>query len=192
MPFIVGKPSRRIGSTRPVREVQGDSIAYHLVRSCQTRVREAVARHQGSVVKTAGESVLAVFRDSLHAVDAAASILGLIGARDLMGASDDLSTLHIGVGLHCGDVLMATENERTDYFGVAIRAAAMLSRQPGVAMTELIYADRGVVVRGIECQPTGDGCIRCARIKFESSGLPWRTPISKSSSPSAMPMEFAT
>jgi class 3 adenylate cyclase len=102
------------GSTRYYRDV-GDAPAFGAVMNHLDVLREEVARAGGTVVKTMGDAVMAVFRRPAAAVEAA-----FAGQRRL--ASD----LPLKVGIHSGPCIAVNQNDRLDYFGSTVNAAARL------------------------------------------------------------------
>jgi len=108
------------GSTRLYREI-GDAAAFGLVMSHFDILREAIAREQGGIVKNLGDAVMAVFRQPALAV------------RALLRAQRALSTppaparpLRLKVGVHHGPCIAVNFNDRLDYFGSTVNAAARL------------------------------------------------------------------
>ncbi len=118
----------------------GDSEAYASIQNHLERVAECVRQAGGQVVKTMGESLLAVFQDSSRAVSAAAA----------MSIDQEVSSALQGhpfaIGVHRGKTLVSTQNDRTDYFGSAARAVQAMPAlaQSGVLLTEQVFTDPGV------------------------------------------------
>lgn len=110
-------------STRLYRQI-GDAPAFGRVRQHFELLEQAITAEGGAVVKTIGDSVMAVFRQpvaALKAIKAAhATLLRLEGK----------PSLAIKVGLHSGPCIVVTLNERLDYFGSTVNIAARL---PGLA-----------------------------------------------------------
>jgi predicted ATPase/class 3 adenylate cyclase len=78
--------------------------------------RAAVAGHRGTVVKTTGDGMHAVFDDPLDALEAVLQL-----QRSLQAPQDGLS-LRIRCGLHAG----VSERRDNDYFGSAVNRAARI------------------------------------------------------------------
>jgi class 3 adenylate cyclase len=107
-------------STRLYREI-GDAPAYGSVLGHFDVLREAVGREGGAVVKTIGDAVLAVFRrpvSSLRAVLAAQA--------QLASPAPGIRPLFLKAGIHEGPCIAVTLNDRLDYFGSTVNAAARL------------------------------------------------------------------
>ncbi len=114
------------GSTALYERI-GDAAAYHLVRDHFAFLAEQVREHQGAIVKTIGDAVMAAFADPADAVKAALAIQHEVAAfndarRDEMGEAG----IVIKLGLHKGPCIAVTLNERLDYFGGAVNMAARL------------------------------------------------------------------
>ncbi len=140
-----------VGSTQMYAEA-GDARAFRLVREHFDALQDVVALRRGAVVKTIGDSVMAVFADSRDAVEAALEFAAA-------GAP-----LELRIGLHRGPCIAMRANERLDYFGATVNLAARVAHAAGpgeVLMTAAVADDprvadalpdgeRGtVVLRGI-------------------------------------------
>lgn len=113
------------GSTALYRRV-GDARAYALVREHFAVLAEAVRAHDGGIVKTIGDAVMAAFADPANALRAALAIEAGIAA---MNRTLDLPAdegLVVKIGLHAGPCIAVTLNERLDYFGSTVNLAARL------------------------------------------------------------------
>jgi class 3 adenylate cyclase len=107
-------------STQLYREI-GDATAFGHVMSHFDVVKKAIGEHDGAVVKTIGDAVMAVFRsavDGLHAM--------LEVQRLLAEPSDGSRPLELKAGLHTGPCIAVTLNDRLDYFGSTVNMAARL------------------------------------------------------------------
>lgn len=123
---------------------RGDPRAYHLVRLHFDELFAAADVHGGTVVKTIGDAILAVFQSPREAVAAAVQMQHAIESlnvrRNLIGEE----RLILKVGLHCGPCLSVTLNERPDYFGTTVNVAARvqgLSKGNDVVFTEAVQRD---------------------------------------------------
>jgi class 3 adenylate cyclase len=109
------------GSTA-LYERLGDAAAYQRVREHFGYLAGLVRQHEGAVVKTIGDAVMAVFADPARAVAAALAMQAHI---------DELNTastapLVLKLGLHAGACIAVTLNDRLDYFGRTVNLAARL------------------------------------------------------------------
>jgi len=123
----------------------GDAGAYNLVRDQFAYIGDIVRRHDGAVVKTIGDAVMAVFADPARALRAALEIQRDIAA---LRREPDGPALVVKLGLHEGPCIAVTLNGRLDYFGSTVNLAARLqgqSRGGDVVISETMAADPGVV-----------------------------------------------
>lgn len=106
----------------------GDARAYGWVREHYAVLTGAVRRHEGAVVKTIGDAVMAAFTDPLAALEAALAIRRDIFEFDLRLASETGGTgaMLVKLGLHSGPCIAVTLNDRLDYFGRTVNLAARL------------------------------------------------------------------
>lgn len=110
-------------STRLYRQI-GDAPAFGRVRQHFDLLEQAIAAEGGAVVKTIGDSVMAVFRQPVAALRAIQT------AHAALSRLEGTPSLAIKVGLHSGPCIVVTLNERLDYFGSTVNIAARL---PGLA-----------------------------------------------------------
>jgi class 3 adenylate cyclase len=110
------------GST-PFYERVGDAKAYHLVREHFAFLAARIREHDGAIVKTIGDAVMAAFADPGAAVHAALSIQDRVAG---FNAGHGGEPIVIKLGLHKGPCIAVTLNERLDYFGSTVNLAARL------------------------------------------------------------------
>jgi class 3 adenylate cyclase len=106
------------GSTALYERV-GDSVAYNMVRDHFALLAGIVRDHDGAVVKTIGDAVMASFGDPADAVRAALAMQAAIADHDLV----------LKLGVHVGPSVVVTLNDRLDYFGSTVNMAARLQGQ---------------------------------------------------------------
>jgi len=106
------------GSTA-LYERMGDGAAYNVVREHFALLAAIVRDHDGAVVKTIGDAVMASFGDPADAVRAALSMQARIADQDLS----------LKLGVHMGPSVVVTLNDRLDYFGSTVNMAARLQGQ---------------------------------------------------------------
>ncbi|HYF64077.1 MAG TPA: adenylate/guanylate cyclase domain-containing protein [Herpetosiphonaceae bacterium] len=111
-----------IKNSTPMYEQWGDSSAFALVRDHFDVLFGAIERHEGAVVKTIGDAVMAVFANPAHAVAAALDMNNGIAVYN--ERHSDKPPLSIKVGLHTGPCIAVNANEVLDYFGTTVNAAA--------------------------------------------------------------------
>jgi len=111
-----------VGSTR-LFEVLGDLRARDMVAICIDVMRTATEQHNGTVIKTIGDEVMATFPTADDALNAAGQMQKQISThRDLK--VDGLSVA-IRVGCHFGPVVL----ENRDVFGSSVHTANRMTSQ---------------------------------------------------------------
>ena len=113
------------GSTALYNRI-GDGPAYHLVREHFAFLAGEVREHNGAVIKTIGDAVMAAFGDPTDAVRAMLSIQSHIAA---FNASQEEEELVIKLGAHAGKTIAVNLNGRLDYFGATVNLAARLQQE---------------------------------------------------------------
>jgi len=128
-------------STRLYREI-GDATAFGRVMNHFDVLRKAIAEHDGALVKTIGDAVMAVFRSPASALRA------MVEAQQLLAAPREGGMpLTLKAGLHSGPCIAVTLNDRLDYFGSTVNMAARLeglSTGSDVIISRAIYDDAEV------------------------------------------------
>ena len=128
-------------STKLYREI-GDATAFGRVMNHFDVLRQAIAKHDGAVVKTIGDAIMAVFRC------AADGVLAMLEAqRTLSQPADGSMPLQLKAGLHTGPCIAVTLNDRLDYFGSTVNLAARLeclSTGHDVIISQSVYEDTQV------------------------------------------------
>ena len=113
------------GSTR-LYETLGDTIARELVSQCLDLMTEQVNRHNGAVIKTIGDEIMATFVTAKEAVEASMSMQEAV-AEDLpLRNQHTPPNFTIRIGMHFGSCIL----EGGDVFGDAVNVAA---RMAGIA-----------------------------------------------------------
>jgi class 3 adenylate cyclase len=128
------------GSTALYEEL-GDVTAYNLVREHFKVLFAAVTAHQGVVVKTIGDAVMASFRRPSDALEAALAVHESIDALKVPGRDESVV---VKMGLHAGPAIAVTMNERFDYFGQSVNRAARiqgLAQNQEIFFSEAIFQD---------------------------------------------------
>jgi class 3 adenylate cyclase len=125
----------------------GDAAAYRLVREHFAFLADQVREHDGGIVKTIGDAVMAAFPDPAQAVRAALSVQRSVAAfnRAQGLAVDD--GIVIKLGLHAGSAIAVTLNDRLDYFGSTVNLAARLqgqSRGGDIVLSDALALDPAV------------------------------------------------
>jgi class 3 adenylate cyclase len=139
------------GSTE-MYERMGDAPAYALVQKHFELMGEVVRRHEGGIVKTIGDAVMAAFTRNERAVAAALDIQEAFAR-----SPHPLAQIEVKIGIHRGPAIAVTSNRMLDYFGRTVNVAARAqgeSRPGEVLLTEEVWSDpavaRLVAERGYE------------------------------------------
>jgi class 3 adenylate cyclase len=132
----------------------GDLNAYALVREHFGRLARVVVRHDGAVVKTIGDAVMAAFARPADAVKAALEMLAEVRQLNTERGSADVL---LKIGAHCGRSIAVTSNETLDYFGQTVNIAARvqaLADSDEIYLSETLYSVPGVAALLAGCQVT--------------------------------------
>lgn len=100
---------------------EGDEFAIGQLMSHFKIIQQIVAEERGGVVKTIGDSVMAVFREPVSALKAVERIQQIFSSSTAMGESFKLKA-----GIHMGNCTAVNLNDRVDYFGTAVNIASRL------------------------------------------------------------------
>jgi class 3 adenylate cyclase len=111
-----------VGSTR-LYELLGDHQARDMVVSCVELMRNATERNRGSVIKTIGDEILAIFPTADDAVNAAAEMQHDIAAHPELSVEGQ--HVAIRIGCHFGPVVL----ENKDIFGSSVHTANRMTSQ---------------------------------------------------------------
>jgi class 3 adenylate cyclase len=102
----------------------GDASAFTIVQDHFVLLEAIIAKHDGVVVKTIGDAVMAAFADEAQAIQAAIAMHGSFGKfRD---DHDNAKTTRLKIGTHAGPCYAVTANGMLDYFGQTVNLAARL------------------------------------------------------------------
>jgi len=128
-------------STQLYREI-GDATAFGRVMSHFDIVKKSIMEHDGAVVKTIGDAVMAVFRSAVDGLSAMLEVQRL-----LSDPADGSRPLQLKAGLNTGPCIAVTLNDRLDYFGSTVNMAARLeglSSGSDVIISRSVYEDARV------------------------------------------------
>jgi class 3 adenylate cyclase len=128
-----------VGSTS-LYDSLGDATAYNLVRDHFAFLSERVQRHNGFIVKTVGDAVMAAFSHSDDAVRAALAIQDDVAA---FNSANRAGAIALKLGLHSGACIAVTAAGVLDYFGATVNIAARLEHQcaPGEVVVSGVMLD---------------------------------------------------
>jgi len=111
-----------VGSTH-IYEVMGDARARDMILMCVDIMRSATELHEGTVIKTIGDEIMATFPTADEALNAASQMQHEIrGHADLKVNGQPVS---IRIGCHYGSVVL----ENRDIFGAAVHTANRMTSQ---------------------------------------------------------------
>lgn len=113
------------GSTRLYERI-GDPQAYSLVRKHYAIIGKAVREHNGTIVKTIGDAIMAAFADPADALRCAIQLHADFAHFNAISGKEPVT---IKLGLHVGRCISVTLNNRLDYYGTAANKAARLESQ---------------------------------------------------------------
>jgi len=114
------------GSTALYQAI-GQARAFRLVQDHFRILRAAITANRGALVKTIGDAIMATFPSGGDALAA-----GLQIQRDIRGLSapNGVETAHlVKIGLHQGPCVAVNLNDRLDYFGTTVNAAARIEHE---------------------------------------------------------------
>jgi class 3 adenylate cyclase len=122
----------------------GDAKAYAMVREHFAVLTHAVRVHDGAIVKTIGDAVMAAFADPADAVAAALDV-----QRDIAAFNRDAGdgSIIVKLGVHAGPCIAVTLNDRLDYFGTTVNMAARLqdrSEGDDIVLSSVLVEDPAV------------------------------------------------
>ncbi|HTY70066.1 MAG TPA: adenylate/guanylate cyclase domain-containing protein [Alphaproteobacteria bacterium] len=127
----------------------GDAGAYRLVREHFAFMAAQIREHDGAIVKTIGDAVMAAFSDPAQALAAALAVQQNVMAFN-REHGQGREALIIKLGLHTGPCIAVTLNGRLDYFGSTVNLAARLqaqSRGSDIVLSQALAADPAVAAR---------------------------------------------
>ena len=144
------------GSTALYNRI-GDGPAYHLVREHFAFMAAEVREHNGAIIKTIGDAVMAAFGEPSDAVAAMLSIQSHIAAFN--DAQEEEEALVIKLGVHAGRTIAVNLNGRLDYFGTTVNLSARLQQESqggDIVLSDALAGDPAVQAI-IENQPLETG-----------------------------------
>jgi class 3 adenylate cyclase len=109
------------GSTA-MYEAVGDAAAYRLVRAHFAYLAAIIREHDGAIVKTIGDAVMAAFHDPLQGLRCAIAMQERVAEFNARNPQP----IVLKLGLHEGPCIAVTLNDRLDYFGQTVNLAARL------------------------------------------------------------------
>ena len=141
------------GSTQLYTSV-GDAAAFKLVHDHFDVVTRLVEEHKGTLVKTIGDAVMAVFADDMDGLLASVAILHAF--ERFRGEHPDRRRTHIKLGVFGGSCYVVTANGTLDYFGQTVNIAARLQ---GEAKSGELVVEEALAARAIEKKALPEGFV---------------------------------
>ncbi|PZO39401.1 MAG: hypothetical protein DCF19_14280 [Pseudanabaena frigida] len=102
---------------------QGDSQAYSLVNQHFNLLFEIVDQHNGAVIKTIGDAIMATFTSPDDGLKAAIAMQARMQSFNQSIQSSE-HQLILKIGVHAGPCISVNLNDRNDYFGTTVNTAA--------------------------------------------------------------------
>lgn len=128
-----------VGSTGLYEEL-GNAPMYVLVRRHFALLSEVVQQHQGTVVKTVGDAVMAAFELPEDAARAAIACVQAAHKMTYEAGRGTSRTLQLRAGVHIGPCLaVAGASGNVDYFGSAVNTAARVSELAQAGQVNLTH-----------------------------------------------------
>ncbi|PJZ69977.1 adenylate cyclase [Leptospira perolatii] len=129
-----------VGSTRFYVQ-KGDTGAFSEVRQHFIEVFRIVREHNGAVVKTIGDAVMAAFSAPVEAIAASVQL------QEQFSERNPNTPIRIRVSIHSGPCLAVNLNSNIDYFGNAVNFASKLqgiTDSGEITFSEIVFRDREV------------------------------------------------
>jgi len=121
---------------------RGDSQAYSLVRQHFNLLFQIVDQHNGAVIKTIGDAIMASFTSPDDGLKAAITMQEAMQYFNQQFESTE-PQLILKIGIHAGACISVNLNERSDYFGTTVNTAARvegLSQGNDIVFTESLLS----------------------------------------------------
>jgi class 3 adenylate cyclase len=107
----------------------GDATAFRIVDDHFDVLRSALAAHEGVLIKTMGDAVMAAFVDAAACARGAIEVLARFEAFRKTAAHGD--RLALKIGMYVGACYVVTANGALDYFGQTVNVAARVQHLAG-------------------------------------------------------------
>ena len=150
---------------------KGDVAGRMMVQRHDDLLFPVVYAHEGRVVKTTGDGMLAAFDEPAQACRAAAAMQRAMAGFN--GAQEDAGEeLHIHIAIHAG----VGFHDENDIYGNLVNIAARvekLARRDQILMTEAVYADLEGLLRE-RCRLAGEHALKGIEQALQVYELDWR------------------
>src|SRR5262247_3359650 len=101
-------------------------------------IRQAVAEHHGTVIKTVGDAFLVDFPSVVHAVQCAQVIQAQF--RTYNKGKEPAEQIHVRIGIHSGDIVQRDGDVLGDGVNIASRLQA-LAEPDTICISDVVYRD---------------------------------------------------
>lgn len=142
-------------SSTSLYEEIGDTPAYGLVRAHFEFLMELIAKHNGAIVKTIGDAVMAVFLTGREGVACALEIQREVAEFNRTARNP----IVIKLGLHRGPAIVINANEKIDYFGTTVNLAARVQNESvggDIMLTPSLYESPEIAALAVEFGAQGE------------------------------------
>ncbi len=116
-----------LGASTALYTARGDAVAFRLVQDHFELLEAIIQRHQGTLVKTIGDAVMAAFADERSAFRAACEMSAAFPA--FRAARPFAEATSLKIGMYAGPCYVVEANGILDYFGQTVNVAARLQAQ---------------------------------------------------------------
>lgn len=123
------------GSTA-LYEQLGNETALNMITGTLNLLKQEVARHKGTLIKTIGDEIMCTFPNALRAAQAARAMHLVVDAKKPGGEH----LIAVRIGFHFGDVILKANDVFGDTVNVAARIASITRAQQTMTTQEVIDA----------------------------------------------------
>ncbi|MBI4808970.1 MAG: ankyrin repeat domain-containing protein [Nitrosomonadales bacterium] len=117
-------------------EQLGNEAALNMVTSTLNLLKQEVARHKGTLIKTIGDEIMCTFPNALRAAQAARDMHLVVDT----GKPGGEHPIAVRIGLHFGDVILKTNDVFGDTVNVAARVASITRARQTMTTQEIVDA----------------------------------------------------
>ena len=114
----------------------GNEIALNMITGTLNLLKQEVARHKGTLIKTIGDEIMCTFPNALRAAQAARAMHLVVDAKKPGGEHP----ISVRIGLHFGDVILKANDVFGDTVNVAARIASITRARQTMTTQEVIDA----------------------------------------------------
>ena len=114
----------------------GNETALNMITGTLNLLKQEVARHKGTLIKTIGDEIMCTFPNALRAAQAARAMHLVLDAQKPGGEHP----IAVRIGLHFGDVILKANDVFGDTVNVAARIASITRARQTMTTQELIDA----------------------------------------------------